>query len=117
MARKGKKKQTNSNTKRGGQDHFVGFKLQFLESRALQYQQALDASNPGPFYNKVALDFLAKFGQDDDFGKDPDEDPPNPWDFLDETDEDEISEDEAEKRTARYNKIRQVSQQNCYCHR
>src|ERR1700692_2182238 len=105
----GKKKQTKSNTKRGGQDHFVGFKLQFLESRALQYQQALDASSPGPFYNKVALDFLAKFGQD--------EDPLNPWDFLDETDEDEISDDEAEKRTARYNKIWQVSQQNCYYHR
>jgi hypothetical protein len=115
MARQGKKKQTKPDAKHGGQDHFVGFKLQFLESRALQYQQALDTGtrNPGPFYDKVTLDFLAKFRQDDDFAKDPDEDPPNPWDFLDE-EEEEISEAEAEKRTARYNKIQQVSQQNHY---
>jgi hypothetical protein len=108
MARK--KKQTNSNVKRGGQDHFVGFKLQFLESRARQYQQALNAGNLGLFHDKVALDFLTKFGQDDEFSKDPDEDPPNLWDFLDEVDEEVISEDEAKKRTARYNKIWRVSQ-------
>jgi hypothetical protein len=111
----GNKKKKGSQGKRGGQDHFVGFKLEFLESRALEYQQGLDIGNPGPFYDKVSLDFLAKFGQDDDFAKEPSEDPPDPWDLAGDIEgvEDEvISEGEAKERTARYNKLRQVSQEN-----
>jgi hypothetical protein len=53
---KASKKKKDSQGRCGGQDHFVGFKLQFLELRALEYQQSLNISNPGPFYNKVSLD-------------------------------------------------------------
>ena len=56
MPWKASKKKKDSQGRHGGQDHFVGFKLQFLELHALEYQQSLYISNPGPFYNKVSLD-------------------------------------------------------------
>lgn len=111
MVRKTKKKNPGSQAKRGGQEHFTGFKLQFLESRAILYQQHLDAGDVGSFYNKVTLDFLAKFGQEDDFAKEPEEDPPNPWDLLDDEKDLEtegLTEDEAASRTQRYDKLRKV---------
>jgi hypothetical protein len=115
MPRKTSKKKKDSQGRRSGQDHFVGFKLQFLELHAPEYQQSLDISNPGPFYNKVSLDFLVKFGQDDDFAKDPSEDPPNHWDLPGDTEDVEnegLLEEEAEEHTVQFNKLRQVSKEN-----
>ena len=84
-----------------------------MEGHAAAYQQALDAVDTvGEFYNKVTLDFLAKFGQDDAFSLEPNDDPPNPWDFLDGEEDilnESISAEEADVRTARYNKLRSVS--------
>jgi hypothetical protein len=113
MTRRGKEKKTTSDVKRGGRDHFTGFKRQFLESRALLYQQTLDSGDPGEFYNKVSRDFLAKFGQEDNFSREPSEDPPNPWEFpddLDDPDDEDLSKEEADIRTARFNKLHKVSQ-------
>jgi hypothetical protein len=107
-----RKKTADSQGKRGAQDHFTGFKLEFLNSRTLSYQQSLDGSGVGQFYDKISLDFLAKFGHDDDFAKDPAADPPNPWDLPGDMQDPEIpdlTEAEAEIRTARYNKLRKVS--------
>jgi hypothetical protein len=59
----------------------------------------------------VALDFLAKFGQEDDFVKELEEDPPNPWDLPDDEEDLEtegLTEDEAASRTQRYDKLRKV---------
>ena len=89
----------------------MGFKLQFLESHTLSYQQHLDASDVGSFYNKVSLDFQAKFSQDNDFVRELEEDPPNPWDLLDDKDleNEDLSEGKAACQTVQYDKLRQVS--------
>ena len=102
----------DSQGKHGAQDHFTRFKLEFLNLRTLVYQQSLDGNDVGQFYNKISLDFLAKFGQDDDFAKELAIDPPNPWDLLDDMQDPEIldlTEAEAGIRTARYNKLQKVS--------
>ena len=107
-----RKKTTGSPGKRGGRDHFTGFKLDFLNLRALAYQQSLDGNNAGQFYDKIVLDFLAKFWHDNDFAKEPAIDPPNPWDLPDDMQDPEIeglTEADAEIRMARYNKLRKVS--------
>jgi hypothetical protein len=97
----------------GAPEHFNGFKKDFLDSHAILYQQSLDAGAKavGQFYNNVARDFIAKFGDDDDFCKDPVEDPPNPWDNVipPEDDDDVPTEEEAATSTERYNKLRTVS--------
>ena len=107
-----RKKMADSQGKCGAQDHFTGFELEFLNLRALPYQQSLDGSSVRQFYNKISLDFLAKFGHDDDFAKDPAVDLPNHWDLPDDMEDPEIlnlTEAEAEIGTARYNKLQKVS--------
>jgi hypothetical protein len=71
-----------ANGKLGTPDHFLGFKLAFLISKAALYQQAIDTKAIAEFYNKVTKDFIAKYGREDPFNKEPAEDPPDPVDFL-----------------------------------
>jgi hypothetical protein len=49
-------------TKIGAPDHFSGFKLAFLVSKAASYQQCMDSKTVPEFYNKVTKDFISKYG-------------------------------------------------------
>lgn len=48
--------------KLGAPDHFTGSRLAFLVSQGTLYQQALDSKSITTFYDKVAVDFVTKFG-------------------------------------------------------
>lgn len=104
--------------KKGAPDHFTGFKLAFLASRSASYQLALDSKTMTAFYDKVALDSIAKYGEDQPFNKEPDEDPPE----LDDIDEDEEgpapTKEEAAASALLFTKLRtvsfRVSQTNTY---
>lgn len=112
-----KKKKNQSRGKVGAQEHFRGFKKDFLESQAVLYQVSLDSKKTGEFYNKVTRDFIAKFGMEDDVSKDPAEDPPNPWDNPSEVDDDldePLTKEEADKRSEYFQKLRTVSSINIY---
>ena len=107
---KGKKRKDNA--KRGAPDHFTGFKLAFLVYRQDQYQQALDSKTVTAFYNKVALDFVAKYGQDEPFNKEFAEDPLDPEDgggFNDDDLENVPSKEEAAQNAILFTKLRTVS--------
>lgn len=58
---------TNPATKRGGKDPFVGHQLAFLNARATQYQQVLDAKTSNNFYDQVTPDFIKKYGESEPF--------------------------------------------------
>jgi len=79
----GKRKSRGDGTgsKKGAPEHFTGFKLTFLASRATAYQLALDSKTVATFYDKVTLDFIAKYGEDEPFNKEFAEDPPDPEDM------------------------------------
>jgi hypothetical protein len=112
---KRKKGPNGENPKLGPPDHFSGFKLAFLVSKAALYQQALDTKNAATitaFYNKVTLDFIAKYGEEEPFNKEVAVDPPDSED-IDEGD-DEIgippqSKEEAAASAVLFGKLRTVS--------
>ena len=100
----------------GAPDHFSGFKLKFLISKAAQYQQALDSKNVTAFYNKVTLDFVAKYGQEEPFSQEFAEDPPEPGEGRggdDDSDGDPdhagLSKEEAATNAILFAKLRTVS--------
>ncbi|KIM87300.1 hypothetical protein PILCRDRAFT_3800 [Piloderma croceum F 1598] len=107
MGKKGKKKVPGTETKRGAPDHFTGFKRSFLDSQVLLYQQALDhpksKEKTKEFYDKIARDFIAKFGDSEPFSLEPEEDPPAPSENTAATEY--TDEEEAAKTTARYTKL------------
>jgi hypothetical protein len=112
MGRSKKVKDVKS-PKLGAPDHFTGFKLAFLVSRARIYQQSLDSKTVAAFYNKVTLDFVKKYGQEEPFNKELAEDPPDPEDVDDNDDDNEanmpLSEKEAEENAVLFAKLRTVS--------
>jgi hypothetical protein len=109
MAKKGKNNKGGPEAKRGAPDHFRGFKRQFLESRAIIYQQALDSkgNKTSEFYDKVTRDFILKYGDTKPFEAEPEEDPPIPLDNA--VVEDFEDQDLAAATTKRFSKLRTVS--------
>jgi len=99
--------------KLGAPDHFSGFKLDFLIARAGLYQQSLDSNSPAAFYDKVTLDFIVKYGEEQPFNKPLDEDAPDPEIFDAGDDEDDPrhspSKEEAAESAALFTKLRTVS--------
>jgi hypothetical protein len=105
------KKRTNGGKlpkKLGAPDHFSGFKMAFLSSRADSYQLALDLNTVGAFYDKITLDFVAKYGQEEPFNKEFAEDPPDPEDDDDDADRVELSKEEAAANAVLFKKLRTV---------
>ena len=104
------KKKNGQARKRGAPDHFTGFKLAFLIAREDAYQHASDSKTVTAFYNKVTADFVAKFGQEEPFNKEPAEDPPDPEDLCDddELDDGQLKE-EADENAKLFAKLRTVS--------
>jgi hypothetical protein len=108
--KKGKGKNGKA-TKLGAPEHFTGFKQNFLMARADSYQQALDSKTTTACYNKVTLDFVAKYGQEEPFYKEFAEDPPDPKDDF-EADNHEgvhLSKEEAAEHAMLFSKLRTVS--------
>jgi hypothetical protein len=96
--------------KLGAPDHFTGFKKAFLVSRAATYQQCLDSKTTTAFYDKVTLDFVAKYGQEEPFHKEFVEDPPDPEDCdEDDSEATPLSKEEAAANAVLYSKLRTVS--------
>lgn len=92
--------------KRGPPDHFIGFKFDFLSCHATQFQLAKDSKCTSEFYDRITLQFIAKYGDDlESIRKDPAEDPPDPAEF----EELNLTEDEAMKKTEAFLAIRRVS--------
>jgi hypothetical protein len=117
MANTPKRRRTKNkapNAKRGPPEHFTGLKLEFLTSRALQFQLALDTKKQTEFYNKVTLDYIAKYEDDlTTLTINPPEDPPDPDDFIgDEIDNENLSAEDTTKKTEAFNKIRKVGYTN-----
>jgi hypothetical protein len=108
---KSKKGKDGKPAKRGAPDHFTGFKLAFLTSRAALYQQCLDSKSAGAFYDKVTSDFVAKYGDEQPFNKDLAEDAPDPEVFGEGEDEDVTrpSKEEAAESAVLFTKLRTVS--------
>ena len=106
MARK--KKSEGQPGKLGAPDHFTGFKLAFLTSKAALYQQAIDSKMTGSFYNKITSEFVAKYRQDEPFNKEPAEDPLEPDKGFDDENGSNLSEEEAVKKSALFTKLRTV---------
>jgi len=102
-----KKKKDSTTVKKGAPDHFTGYKMAFLTSQATSYQNALDSRTVAAFYNKVTRDFIAKFGENEPFNKEPDEDPPDP-DDMDIDEDNPLTKEEAEASAALYVKLRTV---------
>lgn len=99
-------------TKHGAPDHFTGLKLAFLSSRVVSYQQCLDSKSVGEFYNKVTRDFILKYGQDEPFYDNPDEDPPDPDNNMDGNIKDPqkpLSKETAEENAATFIRLRTVN--------
>jgi len=114
---KRKNKGNGKAAKLGAPDHFTGFKKAFLVSRAATYQQSLDSKTTTAFYNKVTLDFVAKYGQEEPFHKEFVEDPPDPED-CDEDDSEAIplSKEEAAEKAVLFSKLRTVSCRSIFIH-
>lgn len=110
---KNKKRKQGEPSKLGAPEHFTGFKLAFLVSRADAYQQALDLKTVAAFYDKVALDFMAKYGREEPFNKEFVEDPPDPEDMAEggdtELDKEPLSKEEAAQNAVLFTKLRTVS--------
>jgi hypothetical protein len=104
---KTKKAKGSKAAKLGAPDHFTGFKLAFLTSRAAMYQQCLDSHTVAGFYDKVTLDFVAKYGQDEPFNKELAEDPPDPEDGIGEGDHDDepLSKEDADANALLFTKL------------
>jgi hypothetical protein len=118
MAKSKKKSKGGAPAKLGAPEHFSGFKLAFLVSRAAQYQQALDAKVVAAFYNKVTLDFVAKYGQQEPFNEEFAEDPLEPDVVLEGgdgggDDEPVLSNEEAAANAVLFTKLRTV-RLSCY---
>jgi hypothetical protein len=101
-------------TKIGAPDHFSGFKLAFLVSKAASYQQCMDSKTVPEFYNKVTKDFISKYGGDEPFNKEPAEDPPDPEGrdgIVGDHDraQEALSKEEAAKNAVIFTKLRTVS--------
>jgi len=111
MSKKSKKNPGALKTKRGAPDHFQGKKRQFLDSQANLYQQALDGSRPKEnvkeFYDKITRDFVEKFGDSEPFALEPPDDPPDVSGDLPVPAD--LTEEEAEKATERWMKLRTVN--------
>ena len=109
------KKKQGKARKLGAPDHFTGFKLAFLTSKASLYQQSMDSKTVSAFYDKVTRDFVAKYGLEDPFNKEPAEDPPDPEDDPGNDDPDDPantppSAEEADAKAELFTKLRTVSQ-------
>jgi len=106
---KSKKGKGGKPSKLGAPDHFSGFKLDFLVARAGLYQQSLDSNPPTAFYDKVTLDFIAKYGEEQPFNKPLDKDAPDPEIFDVGDDEDDSrhtpSKEEAAESVALFTKL------------
>jgi hypothetical protein len=108
------KKKTGKTLKLGAPEHFTGYKLAFLATRAESYQQALDSKAVTAFYNKVTLEFVAKYGQEEPFSKEFVDDPPDPEDIFDEGGDDDDpsrvhpSKEEAAENAILFTKLRTV---------
>ena len=87
----------------------LGFKLAFLTSRMGLYQQSQDSKTVTTFYNKVTLDFIKKYGEDEPFHKELAEDPPDPEDIEEDEDDPPPSKEEAEASAVIFTKLRTVS--------
>lgn len=101
--------QKKNSRKRGGRDHFTGFKRLFLEDRASDFQRSQDVSSKevGSFYDQVTTAFVRKYGGSfTEVGVNPDEDPVDPGDF---DEEDTFTAAEAENESENYKKLRKVS--------
>jgi hypothetical protein len=112
MAR-GKKSKQGKPPKLGAPEHFSGFKFAFLVSKAALYQQSMDSKTVSSFYNKVTVDFSAKYGLEEPFNKEPAEDPPDPEDNPEEADDpahEPLSKEQAEANAVIFEKLRTVSQ-------
>lgn len=96
-------------TKRGAPDHFSGFKLAFLTSKVSSYQQCMDSNSVGEFYNKVTREFIAKYGQEEPFYENPDEDPPDLDILTGDVDGPPLSNEEAEGNAGVFVRLRTVS--------
>jgi hypothetical protein len=106
---KGKKKKKDDIAKRGAPNHFSGFKLAFLDSQVASYQQCTVLNVVGKFYDKVTRHFIAKFGQDEPFNDNPEEDPDNNlWGEVDDPQE-PLSKEEMEEKAAAFMKLWTVS--------
>ena len=114
MAKKGKNKTGDSQTRRGAPDHFRGFKRQFLESRTIIYQQALDSkgNKTSEFHDKVTRDFILKYGDTKPFEAEPGEDPPIP--SGDAIIQEYLDENEAAAAAKTFSKLRTVSYDNIH---
>ena len=97
-------KNKGKKAKLGTPDHFTGFKKEFLMSWAAAYQQSLDGKSTTAFYNKVTLDFVAKYGRQEPFHRELVEDPPDPEDCDDEP-EIPPSKEEAAENAALFTKL------------
>jgi hypothetical protein len=96
--------------KLGAPDHFSGFKLAFLVSKAPLYQPSMDSKDVASFYDKVTREFLAKYGHEEPFNAEPAEDPPDPEDNPEyDPDEEPQSKEEADAKAVIFAKLRTVS--------
>ena len=101
--------------KHGALDHFSGFKLASVVSRAASYQQGMDSTSVSEFYDKVTKDFIVKYREEEPFYNNPDKDPLDPdnsWDLDGAGDKDEgelLSEKEAERKAMVFSRLHTVS--------
>lgn len=99
--------------KLGAPDHFTGSKLAFLVSQGTLYQQALDSKSITAFYDKVAMKFVAKFGFEEPFNLEPENNLTDSEDGLDGDAVDSsaltLSEKEIAEQPALFVKLRTVS--------
>jgi len=80
MGRK-KKGPDGQKLKLGAPEHFTGFKYDFLASKSASFLQCTNPRAISAFYDKVTLDFIAKYGEEEPFNKELAEDPPDPEDI------------------------------------
>lgn len=103
MTRRKAEKKT-SDKKRGGKEYFTGDRKEFLEDEGKSaYQAAIDSRKQNLFYDKITVDYIAKFGH---LTMTPSEEP------VDETrSAEKVAEQVAEDAAEKYQALRQVS---CY---
>lgn len=95
--------------KQGAQPHFVGFKLAYLNHYAYEFLAAVEAKQPGAFYDSVTKRFLRKFVGlcGGNFGDEPVEDPGvgDIEDCVDDALRGRKTEEEAAQDTERFNRL------------
>jgi hypothetical protein len=105
-----KKKGSAPNLKLGAPEHFTGVKLAFLTSKSVLYSQCQDLKATATFYDRVTLDFIAKYGEEEPFNKEFAEDPPDPEDIdQDDNIQPPPSKEEAAASAVLFSKLRTVS--------